>query len=348
MFVVTLVTMSKQITIRDIAEKTGYSFQTVSRVLNGKAHLHKAATVRKIEKVASEMGYVPNLFAKGMQSGKTYSVGLIIDPFIESLTEEIFRGAHDELMKRNYLPILLMHNQEEGDEQLVQRLAERRVEGLIIRPFEAYREHVSEAIQQHNMPVVSVDYALSLDKKFDFVGTADEHGGQIAAEHLLELGHRRIAGLFFDISSLKLRRRGFEYAISRVADAEEPIIQNTWDFENESVNLERVKQLLTSDNKPTAIFAGGDFMLPTIYKAIHELNLKIPEDFSVMGFGDMEYTQYCIPPATTLHQDAYEIGVQAAQLVIDRIENRERSVPVRQLRFEPHLIVRESTAAPKK
>ncbi|QBG47124.1 LacI family transcriptional regulator [Verrucomicrobia bacterium S94] len=88
-------------------------------------------------------------------------------------------------------------------------------------------------------------------------------------------------------------------------------------------------------------------MLPSVYKAAHTLDMTIPEDLSVIGFGDEEFSEYMIPPATTLHQDAYEIGVQAAQLVIDRVENKERQVPVRQLRFEPHLLVRESTAAPK-
>ena len=339
--------MSKQITIRDIAHKTGYSFQTVSRVLNGKAHLHKAATVRKIEKVAKEMGYVPNLFAKGMQSGKTYSVGLIIDPFIDSFTEEIFRGAHDELMKRNYLPILLMHNQEGQDEQLVQRLAERRVEGLIIRPYPERMAEVSSAVEQHHMPVVSVDYALTSEKKFDFVGTADEHGGQLAAEHLIELGHRRMACLCTDTESLQLRKRGFEYVVSRSADAADPIILEGWDFENDEANQSRIKELLSGSDAPTAIFAGGDFMLPNIYKAVHGMDIEIPTDVSVIGFGDEEFSEYMIPPATTLHQDAYEIGIQAAQLVIDRVENKDRQVPVRQLRFEPHLLVRESTASPK-
>lgn len=340
--------MSKQITIRDVAEKTGYSFQTVSRVLNGKSELHKATTVRKIEKVAAELGYVQNLFAKGMQSGKTYSVGLIIDPFLESFTEAIFRGAHDELMKRNYLPILLMHGAGSSDEQLVQRLAERRVEGLIIRPFAERMDQVSAALQSHDMPVVSVDYALTGEKKFDFVGTADEHGGQLAAEHFLELGHRRIAGIFSDVESMQLRRRGFEYAVSSHNGEEKLTVGAEWDFVNEKPNSKLVKDMLEQDDRPTAIFAAGDFMLPTVYRVAHELNLRIPEDLSVIGFGDMEFTQYLMPPATTLHQDAYEIGVQAAQLVIDRIENKDRKVPVRQMRFEPHLVVRSSTAPPIK
>lgn len=283
-----------------------------------------------------------------MQSGKTFSVGLIIDPFVDSFTEEIFRGAHDELMKRNYLPILLMHQHEGQDEQLVQRLAERRVEGLIIRPYPERMDDVSKAIEKHNMPVVSVDYALTSEKKFDFVGTADEHGGQLAAEHLLELGHRRVMGIFTDAESLQLRKRGFEYAVSKHAQAEDALFFEDWDFEDDTNNQKKISEILSGPNAPTAIFAGGDFMLPSVYKAAHALGITIPEDLSVIGFGDEEFSEYMIPPATTMHQDAYEIGVQAAQLVIDRVENKERQVPVRQLRFEPHLLTRESTAPPKK
>lgn len=339
--------MKKQVTIRDIAGQTGYSFQTVSRVLNGNAALHKAATVRKIEKVAAEMGYVQNIFAKGMQSGKSYSVGLIIDPFIDHFSEEIFRGAHDELMHRNYLPILLMHRQDDKDEQLVQRLAERRVEGLIIRPYQNRMEEVSAAIEQHQMPVVSVDYALTSGKKHDFVGTADEHGGQIAAEHLLGLGHRFIAGLFTDAESLQLRKRGFEFSLARTAGTQPPVLLEQWDFKDDEANRAMIRTMLETKKRPTAIFAGGDFMLPTIYRVVHEMALSIPADLSVVGFGDEVFSKHLIPPATTLHQDAYDIGIQAAQLVIDRIENKERQVPVRQLRFEPHLVVRGSTAQPK-
>ena len=85
-------------------------------------------------------------------------------------------------------------------------------------------------------------------------------------------------------------------------------------------------------------------MLPAVYRAARDLGLRIPDDLSVIGFGDVDYASHLSPPATTLKQDAFEIGVQAAQLVIDRIESVERKIPVRQLRFEPQLMQRGSTA----
>jgi DNA-binding LacI/PurR family transcriptional regulator len=342
--------MKKQVTIRDVAEKTGYSFQTVSRVLNGNAGLHKASTVRKIEKVASELGYVQNLYAKVMQGGRTWSVGMIIDPFSDSFTKDIFSGAHDELMKRGYLPILLLHSRDAHDEELVKKLAARRVEGLILRPNpnpEECRE-IATAVEQYHMPVVSVDYALTSSRKCDFAGTADEHGGQMAAEHLLDLGHRRLAGLFTPVESLTLRRKGFEDVVSKRTDIAPPVILTDWEIGEEEPSYVIIMQLLDQKDAPTAIFAGGDFMLPSIYRAAKDLGLRIPEDLSVIGFGDVDFARHLVPAATTLKQDAYEIGVQAAQLVMDRIENPERNTAVRQLRFEPRLLERASTAPVKK
>lgn len=341
--------MGKQVTIRDVAEKTGYSFQTVSRVLNGRADLHKAATVRKIEKVAEELGYVQNLFAKAMQSGKTWSVGMIIDPFIDSFTKDIFRGAHDELTSRGYLPILLLHSKDAHDEELVKRLAVRRVEGLIIRPYPdmAGIRRIAAEVQRQHIPVVSVDYTLTGSKNIDFVGTADEQGGSQAAEYLLELGHRKVAGIFAPVESLSLRRKGFEKALAKQV-SEQPKILNDWNFSDEGANLSSVKELLRGKKPPTALFLGGDFMLPAVYRAAHELDLSIPKDLSVIGFGDMSVSRQLVPSATTLRQDACELGIQAAQLVIDRIENAQRTIPSRQLRFEPQLVQRDSTKALRK
>jgi LacI family transcriptional regulator len=338
--------VKRQVTIRDIAERTGFSFQTASRVLNGKAGLHKASTVRKIEKAAAELGYVQNLYAKAMKGGRTWSVGIIIDPFSDSFTKDIFCGAHDELMKRHYLPILLLHSGDSHDEELVKRLAARRVEGLILRPNPNPEESkaIASAIERCHMPVVSVDYDLTPSRKYDFVGSADEHGGHLAAEHLLELGHRRLAGLFVPVESLTLRQKGFEAAVAKRTGVTPPIVLSDWALGESEPCYLRIKELLKNKDAPTAIFAGGDFMLPAIYRAAMDLGRCIPAELSVIGFGDVDFAEHLAPPATTLKQDAYEIGVQSARFVITRIENPESAMAARHLRFEPRLILRGSTA----
>ena len=187
------------------------------------------------------------------------------------------------------------------------------------------------------MPVVSVDYALANNQKYDFVGTADELGGQLVAEHFLELGHRRVAG-FTPVESLVLRRRRIRRGDEASSGIATPLILTDFEFGSEMPAYHRIKSILSEPDAPTALFGGGDFILPAIYRAANELGLGIPEDLSVIGFGDVDFSRHLIPPATTLKQDAYEIGVHAAQLLIDRIESDDRNIPVREFRFKPQLI----------
>ncbi len=338
--------MRKNVTICDVAERCGVSFQTVSRIFNGKAHLHRPETVKKVEAVAAELGYVKNDLAKGIRGGKSYSVGIIIDPFVESFTENIFLGAHCELLRNNYLPILLMHNRWNSDADLVRRLSERRVDGLILRPDTGVMRGVAKAARRYSLPVVCVDEPLEDGHCFDFVGTDNSSGIRQGIEHLLALGHKRIAGLFPDSRTLNARRYAFEEMFSHCPELADPVICREWDFENEAVNREMIDVLLSSENRPTAIVAGGDFMLPAIYRVVHERGLRIPEDLSVIGFGNNRSSQVLIPPATTLNQDAREMGVKAVQLLIQRIEDENISSTARELEFDPQLVIRDSTAVP--
>ena len=286
--------MKRQITIRDVAEKTGFSFQTVSRIMNGNAELHKPCTVKKVEQAAAELGSVQNLYAQVMQGGRTQSVGMIIDPFTDSFTKDIFSGAHDELMKRDYMPILLLHRDDAHDEKLVKKLASHQVEGLILRPNPNREEcsEISMVLDRYNMPVVSVDYALAKTQKYDFVGTADELGGQLAAEHFLEYGHRRMAGFFTPVESLLLRKKGFEEAIKCQPGIAPPLIVTDFEFGSEVPAYHRIKSILSESDAPTAFFVGGDFILPAMYRAANELGLRIPEDLSIIGFGDVDFSQF--------------------------------------------------------
>ena len=245
------------------------------------------------------------------------------------------------------MPILLLHRDDAHDEKLVKKLASHQVEGLILRPNPNREEcsEISMVLDRYNMPVVSVDYALAKTQKYDFVGTADELGGQLAAEHFLEYGHRRMAGFFTPVESLLLRKKGFEEAIKCQPGIAPPLIVTDFEFGSEVPAYHRIKSILSESDAPTAFFVGGDFILPAMYRAANELGLRIPEDLSIIGFGDVDFSRHLVPPATTLKQDAYEIGVHAAQLLIDRIESGDRKIPVREFRFKPQLIERGSTAA---
>ncbi|MDZ8119142.1 LacI family DNA-binding transcriptional regulator [Pontiella agarivorans] len=339
--------MNPNATMKDVAKASGVSYQSVSRILSGGANLHSPTTVRRVEMAAKKLGYIPNLFAIGLQGRKTRSVGIVIDPSKQSFTGEIFRGIYDILMERNYLPILLFHSLDDPVDAVVRRLAARRVEGFIIHPNLKQVQDVADSVRKYRLPVICVDEYLSNDWNTDFVGTDDALGSRKGIEHLLRLGHRRFAALFIDKPNLKVRFEAVEETLTHCE--EKCFLQriDRWDFDDNSRNQKRIRKILQQQAAPTAIVACGDFMLPPIYNAIHELGLRIPEDISVLGFGDTNFSRCLVPPVTTLKQDAYGVGSKAAEILIDRLNNPEESPVVKSIRFSPSLLVRGSTAQPK-
>lgn len=340
--------MKKHITIRDIADKTGYSMQTVSRVLNGRDDLHTERTSKKIKAAAEKMGYVQNIYAKAMKGSRTWSVGIIMDPFFGSYGKDIFVGSHDALFARGYCPILLLNNRV-SDVELVNTLTTRRVEGVIILPNPGLKERQSIAkfIQKHHLPLVSLDFPLTKFHLFDSVVTADEHGGVMAADYLLDQGHRQLAGIFMNYQSLLWRRDGFKKAIQRHG-APAPLILTDDALINTEAAVAPIRDFLAKKKKITAVFASTDHLLPAIYSAAQDLGLSIPEQLSVIGFGDLDFAVHLAPPATTLRQDSTTMGREAVKLLLERIEDPERSIAPRNLQFEPELVVRSSVSPPRR
>ncbi len=339
--------MKKHITIRDIADKTGYSMQTVSRVLNGRDDLHTESTSKKIRSTAEKMGYVQNIYAKAMKGSRTWSVGIIMDPFFGSYGKEIFVGAHDELFARGYCPILLLNNRV-SDVELVNTLATRRVEGVMIlpNPGMASRKSIAKIIQTYHLPLVSLDFPLTNLRLYDSVVTADEHGGRMAAEYLLEMGHRHTAGIFMNYQSLQRRKKGFEQVMKRKGGPPPLLLTDDALLDTEAA-VKPIRAFLARQKKTTAVFSSTDHLLPAIYRAAQDLGLSIPEQLSVIGFGDLDFAVHLAPPATTFRQDSSKMGREAAKLLLDRIENPEQAIKTRSMKFEPELLVRSSVAAPR-
>jgi LacI family transcriptional regulator len=336
--------MKKHVTIRDVAEKTGYSMQTVSRVLNGRDDLHTEKTSKKIKAVANAMGYVQNIYAKAMKGSRTWSVGIIIDPFFGSFSKDIFVGAHDELLACGYFPILLLNNRM-SDVDLVNTLATRRVEGVMILPNPDMDQgpFIAKAIKKHQLPLVSLDCPLTKTQRFDSVVTADEHGGTLAAQHLWDMGHRRLAGIFLNHQGLLLRKKGFEHYIhSRGGYSPQILIDNKLIYSDD--HTQPIQKFLAKHADITAIFSSTDHLLPAIYRAASNLGRSIPDELSIIGFGDLDITAHLNPPTSTLRQNAEIMGQQAARLLIERIENPLRNIPPRNIQFEPELIARASVA----
>jgi len=341
--------------LKDVAKAANVSLAAASRILRGDCDRFGEETCRRVIEASRQLGWRRNLLVSGMQTGRTQTVGVMIPP-LGSYWVCVLSGIHDTLAAADYLPITVWtpdlcgtprfdRDEAEGIRH-INRLLDRRVDGLILwPPFSvAYYHHFPEFVERR-VPVVVIDHYSTVA---DSVETDEKQSTAAVAEHLLKLGHRRIACLSSRETPSQTwavkRRSSFEQAVARHAD----VTIKSWRLNAEGSNgLEVARELLRSELKPTAVFAVSDNEAQFIYDAAAELGLKIPSDLSVIGFADLDFAAKMSPPLTTMRQKAQEIGRLAAKLIMDRIDGllSNEDVPTT-IKVEADLIVRQSTAAP--
>ena len=328
--------------IMKIAGRCGVSHMTVSRILSGKAELHSAKTVERVRKAAAEMGYRPNLVAQSMQTGHTRMIGVILRASHGSWFSDLQCGIHDHLVARGYLPITLeMSSDAERNAELLQHMLGRRVEGLVLWHFS---DTVMEESLLADLPVVMIDTPDPRGESFDFVGTDDVLGGRLAADHLLELGHRHAATVSFEMLSTMRDRSGAFSGAMRAADGGTCRDVTLRDHGDQAVSAS-IRELLSDASIPTAIFAGSDRIAWLAIREAKAMGLSVPDDLSVVGYADLDFAEMITPPLTTIRQAPAGIGGQAADLLLDRVESGEAAGEPQRILLKPELVVRESTAA---
>lgn len=338
--------------LADVAAAAGVSISTASLVLRGKSQRYNQETQARIRRAAKQLGWRPNALVRGLQSGKTRMIGVLVPPY-DFYWSHILAGIHRELARRDYVPITLWMSEDENhffqtaqhDDglQQINRLIDRRVEGFILWPVAVnlYEQHLRELIAR-KLPVVTIDAELH-GTPADAVATDETMGAELVARHLLSLGHRRIACL--SASDLPFeewavqRRTAFEAAVCKQRGAS----VKTWKCgESEDVVAETARALLRDPFRPTAVFCVTDFKASVLYRVAAEEKIQIPRDLSVVGFADMDIARMLDPPLTTVHQHPVEIGRIAAALLLDRIE-KAGARPRALKRVPCELVVRQSS-----
>ena len=311
---------SKSASLRTIAEATGVSVSTVSRVLSGRDNVN-AKTRDRVLGVSRLLKYRPNLLVRGIQTGRTGMIGVIIRPTTPFATR-LLAGVHDTLGEADCVPIVLWTppgTGEGGPRELEQihRLVDRRVDGIILSPVEdtASDAYLHE-IWDREIPLVTVDRELEFSRA-SHVGCDDSAAGHMAADALLQLGHRRlghIAGPSWT-STGRQRREGFVAAVAEAPEATVAIVEEPSFVEGTQVALELLKQ----PDRPTAVFAANNSLVLGVYRAAEQLGLRIPEDLSVIGCGDPSILEYAYPTFAMIDQRAYDIGTEAARLLMQSL-----------------------------
>lgn len=343
--------------LKDVAKAANVSLAAASRILRGDRERFGEETCRRVLEASQQLGWRRNLLVNGMQTGRTQTIGVMIPPY-DSFWVSVLSGIHDALADYDYLPITVWignlrdmphFEKEEGDGlRQINRLLDRRVDGLIMWPTFSveYYHHFPEFVERR-VPVAVIDHYSTVA---DSVETNEEQATSIVAQHLLDLGHRRIACLSSRETPSQTwavkRRSCFEAAIARCPEAH----VKSWRLNSQGSNgLEVARAILTDDLKPTAVFAVSDHEAAFLYQAAHELNLTIPRDLSVVGFADLDFAQTMTPPLTTMRQNPQEIGRLAAKLIVDRIDGiiADDNAPTT-IKVAAEFIERQSTAPPKR
>jgi len=334
-------------TIRDIASRAGVSKSTVSRVITGKGFASQEAR-EKVLKAIEELKYKPNGLARAMVSQKTNNIGVIIYRHQSSLrSDSIDETMIDSILKKAKDLRYSVFVTTDGEESLnaADFMLEKRVDGLIL--ISSFRQKVIDYIDQFHVPCVVINGMIEKNNVFQMV-IHDAKGGRYVADHLYQLGHRKI---FVIIGSAedkthRMRFQGFSDRIHELGGHIEP--ENVW--YSHSTSFDEGYQLLAKiwdqlvRKKPTAIFATDELLAMGAMKFLLEKGVQIPKDIAVVGFDGTDRSKMFHPSLTTVQVDKAKMGEDAVYH-LDQLINKKDVKPTK-IEYEPTLVVRESTNRP--
>ena len=328
---------SGPVTIGKVAKVAGVSASTVSRVLNGTAvvsDLKKQA----IDNAIAKLGFVPNPIARGLAGGRTFSIGVVTQALDSPFYGAAMRGIEDTLLPAGYNALFVSgHWNAAAEVHCIAVLQSRRVDGIVVLtgrlPDQALKAYAKV------QPVVVTGRTLKAPGLFT-LNFDNFEGGRLATQHLIRLGHRRIAFIAGDADhpDATERLRGYRAALESAGIAFDQALVVPGEY-LELSGLRAVDRLLETNQRFTAIFAANDQMAVGAALGLKRHSLRVPEDVSIVGFDDLPTSQYAIPPLTSVHQPAYELGRLAASAMLQLLTGTKPAVEVP----APRLIARESS-----
>jgi len=333
--------------IRDVAKAAGVSLGTVSNAIN-RPEILAPRTLRKVQKVIEDMGFVPNASARNLRAGRNRVIGLVVPDISNPFFTDLARGVNNAAFAAKYVVILCNTDESsEKESQYLDVLSAQNVEGILITPARETTRALA-SVTEKGIRLALVDRP-ALGLQACSVAVNDSYGGSLALTHLYDLGHRNIVLLTGseDIPQVADRNAGIRETLNEIPASDRPnIIELRLDSMSASNAYSAIMKKLESGIDFTGVICGNDLIALGAIRAFREKNISVPEDVSVIGYDDIDFAGSANVPLTSISQPAYELGYAAAELIISECENPERHVHQR-VEFQPRLIVRSSTAPTK-
>ena len=331
--------------LHDVAHLAGVSIKTVSNVINDYPHI-RVQTREKVEAAIAELGYRPNLTARNLRSGRTGAIGLALPElslsYFAELADSVIVAA-----ERRGITVLIEQTGGDRDRELEVLRSPRRqlTDGLLISAL---------GLGQDDAPLLEQPYPVVLlgerifDGPTDHVTMRNVEAARAATEYLLARGHRRIAIIGAHegevIGSAGLRLRGHREALEAAGVPFDPSLIRHTDLWHRSNGATSMRELLASEVPFDAVFAFNDTLALGAMRVLQEAGIRIPDDVAVVGFDNLDETQYSLPSLTTVDPGRQEIAETAVRILLDRIDGKSApAAPPRELFAEFSIVEREST-----
>jgi LacI family transcriptional regulator len=326
------------VTIIDVARLAGVSVSTVSKVINDRYGV-APETYDKVMDIVSDLGYESSLVASSLRRNSTNVIGILVPEF-EPFSTELLKGISSAVEGTGYELLAysgnLEHNQVGWERRSLSRLAGTLIDGAVIVAPTA-------SVTDATIPVVAVDPHTG--KTGPSTVEADNVGGARAAtQHLIDLGHRRIAHVRgrTDLVSAQLREQGYREALVAAGLEFDPELVRVGGY-RAAETTDAARDLLTRPDRPTAVFAANDLSAIRVMEIAHELGLRVPEDLSVVGFDNVPEAANAVPALTTVAQPLHQMGAEAVRLLLGLLAG---GTSEEHLLLPATLVVRASTAPP--
>ncbi|TCO49780.1 LacI family DNA-binding transcriptional regulator [Actinocrispum wychmicini] len=340
--------MTNSPTLKEVAQRAGVHVTTASRALNpATSSLVNPATMRRVQAAARELRYQPNAMARGLKTARSMSVGVLIPDLTNPLFPPIVRGIEDVLAAAGYTTLIAnTDNDPDRQVKLFDTLRARQVDGLVVAT--AHRED-GLFIDAHRAGTRIVLVNRRVDHSDIPSVTGDDHDGiAMAVRHLIDLGHTRIAHVAGpqDTSTGRGRLRAYRQALDDAGMTLDPGLVVAAKGFTELEGARATRAMLDAGKVPTAVVAANDMIALGCLDVFGERRLRCPQHISLVGFNDMPFIDRLTPPLSTVRVPHYQIGAEAARMLLDRFGNPD--LPTKSITLPATLVLRESTAPPSR